>query len=92
MNSIINIPVQSPSNTTVKFKFPITPPPPNKIQDERNIITIFQDMIGILSDTPKLGYMFYVDLLLKRDSGLPEIDSNGVELSTSLIRQAIKEF
>ena len=92
MNSIINIPVQSPSNTTVKFKFPITPPPPNKIQDERNIITIFQDMIGILSDTPKKDYKFYVDLLLKRDSGLPEIDENGIELSAALIRQAISQI
>ena len=49
-------------------------------------------MLGILSDTPKLGYKYYIDLLLKRDSGLPEIDLNGVELSTSLIRQAIKDF
>jgi hypothetical protein len=92
VNTIVNIPIQSPSTTTTKFKFPITPPPPNKIQDERKLITIFQDMLGILSDTPKLGYKYYVDLLLKRDSGLPEIDSNGVELSTSLIRQAIKDF
>ena len=32
-------------------------------------------MLGILSDTPKLGYKYYIDLLLKRDSvpdsGLP---------------------
>ena len=92
VNSIVNIPIQSSSNSTTKFKFPITPPPHNKIQDERSPITIFQDMLGILSDTPKLSYKYYIDLLLKRDSGLPEIDSNGVELSASLIRQAIKDF
>ena len=33
-----------------------------------------------------------MDLLLKRDSGLPEIDSNGIEISTAMIRQAIKDF
>ena len=92
VNTILNIPIQNHSNTTAKFKFPISPPPPNKIQDERKIINIFQDMLGILSDTPKLSYKYYIDLLLKRDSGLPEIDTNGVELSTSLIRQAIKDF
>ena len=92
VNSIVNIPIQSSSNSTTKFKFPITPPPPNKIQDERSPITIFQDMLGILSDTPKLSYKYYIDLLLNRDGGLPEIDSNGVELSASLIRQAIKDF
>ena len=49
-------------------------------------------MVGILSDTPKLGYKFYMDLLLKRDSAVPEIDETGVELSTELIRKAIKQF
>jgi hypothetical protein len=49
-------------------------------------------MLGILSDTPKHGYKFYMDLLLKRDSGLPEIDCNGVEISTAMIRQAVKDF
>ena len=48
--------------------------------------------MGILSDTPKLGYKFYMDLLLKRDSAVPEIDETGVELSTELIRKAFKQF
>ena len=94
VNSISTIPVQSPSgsNTTVKFKFPIAPPPPNKIQDERIPVDIFTDMLGILNDTPKRGFKFYMDILLKRDSSLPEIDENGVELSSAMIRQAVKEF
>ena len=94
MNSISTIPVQSPSgsNTTVKFKFPIAPPPPNKIQDERIPVDIFTDMLGILNDTPKRGFKFYMDILLKRDSSLPEIDENGVELSSAMIRQAVKDF
>ena len=94
MNAISTIPVQSPSgsSTTVKFKFPIAPPPPNKIQDERVPVAIFQDMLGILNDTPKRDYKYYMDLLLKRDSGLPEIDSNGIELSSAMIRQAVKDF
>ena len=49
-------------------------------------------MLGILNDTPKRDYKFYMDLLLKRDSGLPEIDSNGIELSSAMIRQAVKDF
>ena len=49
-------------------------------------------MIGILNDTPKLNYKFYLDILLKRDSGIPEINKNGVELSTELIRKAIKDY
>ena len=48
-------------------------------------------MIGILNDTPKLNYKFYLDILLKRDSGIPEINKNGVELSTELIRKATKD-
>ena len=49
-------------------------------------------MLGILSDTPKEGYKYYMDLLLKRDSALPEIDCNGVEKSTAMIRQAVQDF
>ena len=64
-----------------KFKFPIKPPAPNHIQDKRSTLHIFQDMLGILNDTPKLNFKFYLDLLLKCDSGVPEIDTDGVELS-----------
>ena len=49
-------------------------------------------MIGILGDTPKINYKYYMDLLLKRDSGQPEINEDGIELSTELIKKAIKEF
>ena len=49
-------------------------------------------MIGILGDTPKVNYKFYMDLLLKRDSAIQETDENGVELSTELIKKSIKEF
>ena len=94
VNTISTIPVQSPSgsNTTVKFKFPIAPPPPNKIQDERIPVDIFTDMLGILNDTPKRDYKYYMDILLKRNSALPEIDENGIELSSAMIRQAVKDF
>ena len=60
-----------------KFKFPIKPPAPNHIQDKRSTLHIFQDMLGILNDTPKINSKFYLDLLLKRDSGVPEIDTDG---------------
>ena len=49
-------------------------------------------MLGILNDCPKLNFKFYLDLLLKRDSGVPEIDKEGVELSSDLIRKAVKDF
>ena len=49
-------------------------------------------MLGILNDTPKLNFKFYLDLLLKRDSGVPEINNDGVELSCELIRKAVKDF
>ena len=75
-----------------KFKFPIQPPEPNRVQDKRSTLHIFQDMLGILNDTPKLNYKFYLDLLLKRDSGIPEINTDGVELSTELIKKAVKEY
>ena len=96
-NSNVVIPVHFTSsriNTSSisKFKFPIRPPEPNKVQDKRSTLQIFQDMLGILGDTPKVNYKFYMDLLLKRDSGLQEINENGVELSTELIKKAIKEF
>ena len=80
------------STSVQKFRYPLRTPPPNKIQDTRTVKQIYQDMLGILSDTPKLGYKFYMDLLLKRDSSVPEIDETGVELSTELIKKAIKEF
>ena len=75
-----------------KFKFPLKTPPPNKIQDKRPVLQIFQDMLSILGDTPRPNYKFYLDLLLKRDSSLPEIDKDGIELSTELIKKSIKEF
>ena len=91
-NSNVFIPVHFTSsriNTSSisKFKFPIRPPEPNRVQDKRSTLQIFQDMIGILGDTPKVNYKFYMDLLLKRDSGVPEINENGVELSTELIKK-----
>ena len=49
-------------------------------------------MLGILNDTPKLNFKFYLDLLLKRDSGVPKINNDGVELSCELIRKAVKDF
>ena len=49
-------------------------------------------MLGIMGDTPKISYKFYLDLLLKRDSGQSEINEDGVELSSELIKKAIKEF
>ena len=49
-------------------------------------------MLGILGDTPKKNYKFYLDLLLKRDSGQPEINEDGIELSSELIKRSIKEF
>ena len=49
-------------------------------------------MLGILNDTPKLNFKFYLDLLLNRDSGVPEIDTDGVKLSCDLIRKAVKDF
>ena len=96
-NSNVIIPVHFTSsriNTSSisKFKFPIRPPEPNRVQDKRSTLQIFQDMIGILGDTPKVNYKFYMDLLLKRESGLQEINENGVELSTELIKKAITEF
>ena len=75
-----------------KFKFPIRPPAPNHIQDRWSTLNIFQDMLGILNDCPKLNFKFYLDFLLKRDSGVPEIDTEGVELSSDLIRKAVKDF
>ena len=75
-----------------KFKFPIKPPQPNNIQDKRSTLHIFQDMLGILNDTPKLNFKFYLDLLLKRDSGVPEINTDGVELSSELICKAVKDY
>ena len=75
-----------------KFKFPIRPPEPNHVQDKRSTLHIFQDMLGILNDTPKLNFKFYLDLLLKRDSGMPEINTDGVELSSEFIRKAGKDF
>ena len=44
-----------------KFKFPIRPPEPNHVQDKRSTLHIFQDMLGILNDTPKLNFKFYLD-------------------------------
>ena len=38
-------------SSVLKFKFPIRPPEPNRIQDKRSTLNIFQDMIGILNDT-----------------------------------------
>ena len=75
-----------------KFKFPIKPPPPNNIQDKRSTLHIFQDMLGILNDIPKLNFKFYFDLLLKRDSGVSKINTDGVELSCDLRRKAVKYF
>ena len=75
-----------------KFKFPIKPPAPNHIQDKQSTLHIFQDMLGILNDTPKLNFKFYLDLLLNRNSGVPEIDTDGVKLSCDLIRKAVKDF
>ena len=49
-------------------------------------------MLGILNDCPKHNFKFYLDLLLKRDSGLPEINEEGIELSCDLIRKAVKEY
>ena len=69
-------------SSVYKFKFPIHPPEPNHVQDKRFTLHIFQDMLGILNDTPKLNFKFYLDLLPKRDSGMPEINTNGVELSS----------
>ena len=74
------------------FKFPIRPPEPNHVQDKRFTLHIFQDMLGILNDTPKLNFKFYLDLLLKRDSGVPEINTDGVELSSELICKAVKDY
>ena len=96
-NLDVEVPVYFQSiyvNTTSiqKFKFPLKTPPPNKIQDTRTVFQIFQDMLGILNDTPKVNYKFYIDMLLKRDSSVPEINSDGIELSTELIRKAIKDF
>ena len=96
-NYNVTIPVHFTSSnistsTISKFKFPIKPPEPNRVQDKRSTLQVFQDMIGILGDTPKINYKFYMDLLLKRDSGQPEINEDGIELSTELIKKAIKEF
>ena len=96
-NSNVVIPVHFTSsciNTSsiTKFKFPIRPPEPNRVQDKRYTLQIFQDMIRILGDTPKVNYKFYMGLLLKRDSGLPEINKYGVELSTELIKKLLKNF
>ena len=93
----VEIPVHFTSTTintasVQKFKFPLKTPPPNKTQDKRTVLQIFQDMLSILGDTPRQNYKFYLDLLLKRDSSLPEIDKNGIELSSDLIRKSIKEF
>ena len=95
--SHVEIPVHFTSTTintasVNKFKFPLKTPPPNKIQDKRPVLQIFQDMLSILGDTPRPNYKFYLDLLLKRDSSLPEIDKDGIELSTELIKKSIKEF
>ena len=77
----ITIPVHFTSSvvhqsTVTKFKFPIRPPAPNNIQDRRSTLNILQDMLGILNDCQKLNFKFYLDLLLKRDSGLPEINDD----------------
>jgi hypothetical protein len=95
--SHITIPVHFTSSsistsTVSKFKFPLKPPPANRIQDKRKVLQIFQDMLGILGDTPKKNYKFYLDILLKRDSGQPEINEDGIELSSELIKRSIKEF
>ena len=96
-NEILNVQVANDSNIVIpihfttssihlssvsKFKFPIRPPEPNHVQDKRSTLHIFQDMLGILNDTPKLNFKFYLDLLLNRDSGMPEINTDGVELSS----------
>ena len=44
-------------------------------------MNILQDMLGILNDCPKHNFKFYLVLLLKQDSGLPEIKEEGIELS-----------
>ena len=49
------------STSVQKFRYPFCTPPPNRVQDARTVQQICQDMLGILSDTPKLGYKFYMD-------------------------------
>ena len=79
-------------NKTIKFQFPLQLPPEPNIQDDRTPYEILKDIYGILASTPSIEYKQAVDDLLGRDSGIPEIDSNGLELSTQEIRRQVETF
>ena len=49
-------------------------------------------MLNILQDCPLPGFKFYMDILLKRYSSVPEIDSSGLKLSAEVIRKEICSF
>ena len=79
-------------NKTIKFQFPLQLPPEPNIRDDRTPYQIVKDIYGILGNTPSIQYKQAVDELLGRDSEIPEINSNGLEMSTQEIRKQVEMF
>ena len=78
--------------TVIKFEYPLKLPPPSPILDNRSSYAILKDIYAILSSTPSADYKSCVDQLLGRDSGVAEIDENGIELTALEIKEQLKSY